>query len=93
MAFASKQQISMRPHESMTLIQAGESTKLRAPTPVGLLLEEDEAIDVLTRYPQVSIFISISGPEKRNLLISDGHVDAITSIVNALMRVPVSDHL
>ena len=101
MAFAPEQQISMRPCESIpsymtTLIQSGESTELHTLRPVGLLLEEDEAMDILTQYPSVAAhpFSSLSVDLKKEIfLISDGHVGFITSIVHALKKVPVSVHL
>ena len=95
MVFAPEQQISLRPDESINdylpiSTQSGGSTGFR---PVGLLLKEDEAIDVLTRYASVGIQPSLSllADLKRELfLISDGHVGLLTSLVDILRKVPVS---
>ena len=80
----------------MTSIQSGESTELHTLRPVGLLLEEYEAIDILTQYPSVVAhpFSSLSADLiKEIFLISDGHVGFITSIIHALKKIPVSIHL
>ena len=60
----------MRPDESINhnlpiSIQSGESSR-----PVGLLLEEDEAIDVLTQFASTTIQppISLSADLKKELL-------------------------
>ena len=98
MVFAPEQQISLRPDESINdylpiSTQSGKSTEFPTYRPVGLLLKEDEAIDVLTRYASVGIQppLSLSADLKRELfLISDGHVGLLTSLVDTLRKVPVS---
>jgi len=95
MVFAPDQQISMRPQESIDgyiSVQSGESTELRACGPVGLLLEEDEAIDVLTRYPLVAMHPppSLSVDLMKKSLISDGHAGFIISLLRILENVLVS---
>lgn len=96
MIFAPAQQISMRPDESINdflplIIQSSKSTKFRTCSPVGLLLKEDEAIDVLTRCASTTIRYSLSEDLKRRLfIISDGHVGLLISLVDVLRKVPVS---
>jgi len=98
MNFATEQQISMRPVESIEdngriLTQSGKTTKWHICRPVGLLLEEDEAIDVLTRYPRATMqpCPSISASLKKELfLITDGHVGCITSLLRILGEVRVN---
>ena len=96
MVFAPNQQISMRPGIDDNLpifIQYGESAELRACRPVGLLLKEDETIDLLTRYTSAAMQPSPSllADLKRELfLISGGHVGLLIGIVDILPRVPVS---
>jgi hypothetical protein len=93
MVFAAEQQIAMRPDESINpnlpiSIQSGESSR-----PVGLLLEEDEAIDVLTQFASTTMQppISLSADLKKELfLISDGHAGLLLDLVPVLKRVPVS---
>jgi hypothetical protein len=93
MVFAAGQQIAMRPDESINhnlpiSIQSGESSR-----PVGLLLEEDEAIDVLTQFASTTIQprISLSADLKKELFqISDGHAGLLLDLVPVLKRVPVS---
>ena len=93
MVFAAGQQIAMRPDESINpnlpiSLQSGESSR-----PVGLLLEEDEAIDVLTQYASTAIQppISLSADLKNELFqISDGHAGLLLDLVSVLKRVPVS---
>ena len=93
MVFAAGQQIAMRPEESINpnlpiSIQSGES--LRS---VGLLLEEDEATDVLTRFASTTIQppIPLSADLKKELfLITDGHAGLLLDLVPVLKRVPVS---
>jgi len=97
MNFATEQQISMRPMESIEdneriLTQSGKTTKWHICRPVGLLLEEDEAIDVLTRYLRATMqpCPSISAGLKKELfLITDGHVGCITSLVRIITDVRV----
>jgi hypothetical protein len=73
MAFAAGQQISMQPDESIN-VHLPISRQL---TPVGLLLDEDEAIDVMTRYASTTMQPSPSlsaDLKKEFFLISNGHV-------------------
>ena len=91
---APEQQISMRLEKDIdnlpTFIQSSTSTELRPCRPVGLLLKEDEAMDVLTQYAPDTIQLSLSADLKRELfLISDGHAGLLTSLVNILVKVPV----
>jgi hypothetical protein len=98
MVFAPEQQIGLRPDESIDRdlpisIWSGGSTEMHTCRPVGLLLEEDEAIDVLTRYASTAIQppISLSADLKKELfLISDGHAGLLLDLVSVLKRVPVS---
>jgi len=97
MAFTSEQQIGLRPVESIDrelsiLLQLDESTQKRTSRPVGLLLEEDEAIDILTRYTSVvDPQLSLSADLKKELFqISDGHAGLLRDLVLILNRVPVS---
>jgi len=93
MVFAAEQQIAMRPDESINpdppiSLQSDESSR-----PVGLLLEEDEAIDVLTQFASTAIQppISLSADLKKELFqISDGHAGLLLDLVRVLKRVPVS---
>ena len=93
MVFAPEQQISLRPEKDFDnnpqiFIQSGKSAKLHTCRPAGLLLKEDEAIDILTRYTS---FLSLSADLKRELfLISDGHVGLLIGLINVLPRVPVN---
>ncbi|KAL4773170.1 hypothetical protein BDW60DRAFT_28635 [Aspergillus nidulans var. acristatus] len=82
MIFSADQQISLRPDENA-----------RWPwKPIGLLLDEDEANEVVERY--ASIFMTNCGPVltqdlKQGLfLASNGHVGLITSLINLLSSVP-----
>jgi hypothetical protein len=97
MIFTSEQQIGLRPEESIdrdlsTSIQSGESTGKHTCRPVGLLLEEDEAIDTLTRFTSVvDPHLSLSADLKKELFqISDGHAGLLRDLVLILNRVPVS---
>jgi hypothetical protein len=98
MVFAREQQIAMRPDESINRylpisIRSGGSTEMHICRPVGLLLEEDEAIDVLTRHASTAIQppLSLSADLKKELfLISDGHAGLLLDLVSVLKRVPVS---
>ena len=61
--------------------------------PVGLLLEEHEAMHIPTKYPPgVNVpFPPLSADLKKYIfLISDGHVGFVTSLVHAFKEVPVS---
>jgi hypothetical protein len=95
MVFAPKQQISLRPEKDFDdnlpiFIQSGKSTELHTCRPVGLLLGEDEAMDILTQYA-IESSLSLSADLKKELfLISDGHVGLLTSLVDILLKVPVS---
>jgi len=81
MVFAPGQQIGMRPDESIDRdlpisIRSSESTEWHTLQPVGLLLEEDETIDLLTRYTSAVMQprLSLSADLKKELfLITDGH--------------------
>ena len=98
MVFAAAQQIAMRPDESIdrylpTLIQSDERIEMYTIRPVGLLFDEDEAIDVLTRYASAAVQppLSLSADLKKELfLISDGHPGLLLDLVLVLKRVPVS---
>jgi hypothetical protein len=86
MVFAAEQQISLRPDEYQLI-------EWRPWRPVGLLLDEDEAIDILTRYTSATIYPSpsLSADLKKGFfLISNGHVGLLTSLVRVLQDVPVS---
>ena len=96
MVFAPKQQISLRSEIDDNLpifVQSGESTELHTCRPVGLLLKEDEAIDVQTRYASAAMqpSPSLSADLKRELfLISGGHAGLLVGLVNVLPNIPVS---
>jgi hypothetical protein len=63
------------------------------PGPIGLLLEEDEAIDVMERYTSTirHLFLSLLADLQTELfLISDGHVGVLTALLGVLREVPVS---
>ena len=90
MVFAAEQQVSMRPDESIDDQLPISSQSFR---PVGLLLDEDEAIDVVTRYALATIqpSPSLSADLKKGFfLISEGHAGLLTSLVRVLQNVPVS---
>jgi hypothetical protein len=90
MVFAAEQQVSMRPDESIDDQLPISSRSFR---PVGLLLDEDEAIDVVTRYALTTIqpSPSLSADLKKGFfLISEGHAGLLTSLVRVLQNVPVS---
>ena len=91
MVFAPRQQISMRPHESVSSDMPTSTQVGRRP--VGLLLEEHEAMHILTKYPPVVNvpFPPLSADLKKYIfLIGDGHVGFVTSLVRAFKEVPVS---
>jgi hypothetical protein len=98
MVFAAEQQISMRPDESIKNnlrfpIRPGENTEFHTCTPVGLLLDEDEAIDIVTRYTSATIQPppSLSADLKKGFFLSsNGHAGLLTSLVRLLRDVPVS---
>jgi hypothetical protein len=90
MVFAAEQQISLRPDEN---IEDYHPASLLSWKPVGLLLDEDEAIDVVTRYASTTIqpSPSLSADLKKGFsLICGGHVGLLTSLVRVLQDVPVS---
>ena len=90
MVFAAEQQISLRPDESINKYQP---INWRPWRPVGLLLDEDEAMAVLTLYPSATICPppSLSADLKKGFfIISNGHVGLLTSLVRVLQDVPVS---
>ena len=90
MVFAAEQQISLRPDEN---IEEYGPIEWRSWKPVGLLLDEDEAIDILTRYTSATIYPppSLSADLKKGFfIISNGHVGLLTSLVRVLQDVPVS---
>ena len=80
----------MRPDESIDDQLPISSQSFR---PVGLLLDEDEAIDVVTRYALAAIHPSpsLSADLKKGFfLFSEGHAGLLTSLLRALQSVPVS---
>jgi hypothetical protein len=98
MIFASDQVISMRPNECIgpnlpILMWSDGGTSLYVPRPLGLLLEEYEAIDVMERY-----ILTIGHPspplaedlKKELFLISDGHVGVLRALLVILKEVKVS---
>jgi hypothetical protein len=90
MVFAAEQQISMRPDEN---IEGYRPHPLQTWIPVGLLLDENEAIDVSTRFASYGMHpgVSLTADLKKELfLVSDGHVGLLVSLIGALRLVPVS---
>lgn len=60
-------------------------------TPVGLLLEEGGAIDVMKRYESIVGYQFLSAELQWHLfLISGGHAGTLRSLPDGLLRVPVS---
>ena len=98
MVFAANQQISLRPDESIgdylpILTWSSGNTELHTCRPVGLLLNEDETIDVVTRYASAAIHPSpsLSADLKKGFfLFSEGHAGLLTSLLRALQSIPVS---
>jgi hypothetical protein len=98
MVFAAEQQISLRPGESIGDYLPipklpSESTEFHTYRPVGLLFDEDEAIDIVTRYASTAIQppLSLSTDLERGFfLFSEGHAGLLTSLIFALRNVPVS---
>lgn len=89
MVFATEQQISLQPEKCIET----HSLRLLPWKPVGLLLDEDEAIEVVGRYTSVIIRSSIAlTPDlKRGFFAcSNGHVGLLTSLIRVLQDVPVS---
>ena len=81
MDFHAPQMISVRPDESV----------LDFWDPVGLLLEEDEATDIMNRYEPTAGYPFLSSELQRHLfLITGGHAGALTSLLGLLPKVPVS---
>lgn len=95
MTFASGQQVSLRPDESIDAnqpIYLGGS-ELHTCRPVGLLLNMNEAINVVTQYTSTSMQPSLSLSEDLTIelfLISDGHAGLLVNLADMLGRVPVS---
>lgn len=90
MVFGAEQQISLRPDED---IEDYGPDSLLSWRPVGLLLDENEAMDVMTRYASIIIRPSLSltsDLKKGFFLSSDGHVGLLTSLIRVLQDVPVS---
>ena len=90
MTFLPEQQISMRQDEN---IEDYLPTSLPSWRPVGLLLDEDEAIDIVTKYASTAVRPSPSltaDLKKEFFLISGGHVGLLISLLDLLKRVPVS---
>lgn len=90
MVFGAEQQISLRPEESISDHGLGPLLPWK---PVGLLLDENEAIDVVTRYAFTVIRPSLSltpDLKKGFFLSSNGHVGLLTSLTRVLQDVPVS---
>jgi hypothetical protein len=94
MVFAAGQQIALRPDESIDnrLPMARKSTRSSTWRPVGLLLDEDEAIDIVTRYASAATpSPSLSEEAKKGFFqVSGGHAGLLTSLVNGLQDIPVS---
>jgi hypothetical protein len=95
MSFAPAQEIALRPEESisdvLTPLWSVEHTEMRIVSPVGLLLDEDEAIDIVTGYAQACIqpTPSLSAGLKKTLFrISNGHAGLLTDLVSVLQDVP-----
>lgn len=75
------QMISLRPDESV----------LGVWRPVGLLPEEDEASDVMKLCGLANGYRALSAELQRHLfLVTDGHAGALTSLLDLLLKVPVS---
>jgi hypothetical protein len=89
MVCAAGQQISLRSDEN---IEDYHSTLLLSWKPVGLLLDEDEAIEIVIRHtlaaPQLSPPLS-ADLKKGLFLISGGHAGLLTSLIRVLEKVPV----
>jgi hypothetical protein len=98
MVFAAGQQIALRSDESIDdrlpiRVVSSESAERHTRRPVGLLLDEDETIDVVTRYASAAMHPSPSLSEdlkKGFFQFSEGHAGLLTSLLFALSRVPVS---
>ncbi|PYI09961.1 hypothetical protein BO78DRAFT_435397 [Aspergillus sclerotiicarbonarius CBS 121057] len=88
MTFGSGQCISLRPSKDVGDTGLG---RMRFWKPVGLLLDENEAIDVVTRYASTSLQPSPSltpDLKKGFFLTSNGHVGLLTSLIRVLQDVP-----
>jgi hypothetical protein len=96
MSFASGQQISLRPDESIDTdlpIYIRSVGGLHTCRPVGLLLKKNEAINVLTQYTSTSGQPSPSLSEDLKIelfLLSNGHAGILIDLADILSRVPVS---
>jgi len=95
MVFSSGQQISLRPEESIDAdqpiyIRSIEGSKLHTCRAVGLLLEKNEAINVLTQYTTcMQPSLALSEDLKIELfLISNGHAGLLIDLVDMISRVP-----
>ncbi|KAL3454962.1 hypothetical protein BJX64DRAFT_273180 [Aspergillus heterothallicus] len=87
MVFATEQQISLQPEKCVEI----HSLRLLPWRPVGLLLDEDEAIEVVGRYASVIIrsSIALTLDLKRGFFAcSNGHVGLLTSLTRVLQDVP-----
>ncbi|KAL4961801.1 uncharacterized protein BDV14DRAFT_192003 [Aspergillus stella-maris] len=87
MVFATEQQISLQPEERIEAHSLG----LLPWRPVGLLLDEDEAMEVVGRYASAVIRPSIvlTPDLKRGFFAcSNGHVGLLTSLTRVLQDVP-----
>ncbi|KAL4936667.1 hypothetical protein BDV06DRAFT_216484 [Aspergillus oleicola] len=85
--FATEQQISLQPEERFETHSLG----LLPWRPVGLLLDEDEAMEVVGRYASVAIrpYIALTPDLKRGFFAcSNGHVGLLTSLTRVLQDVP-----
>jgi hypothetical protein len=90
MDFGAEQQISLRPDENIE--DYGPDSLLKW-SPVGLLLDINEAIDIMTQYAsnviRPSLFLTADLKEGF-FLSSNGHVGLLTSLIRVLQDVPVS---
>ncbi|KAB8228966.1 uncharacterized protein BDW43DRAFT_322502 [Aspergillus alliaceus] len=87
MVFAAEQQISLRPAEGVETHSLG----LLPWRPVGLLLDEDEAMEVVGCYASIVIRPSIAlTPDLKQgfFACSNGHVGLLTSLTRVLQDVP-----
>ena len=90
MIFGAEQQISLRPDEN---IEDYGPDSLLTWSPVGLLLDMNEAIDIMTRYASNIIrpSLSLTADLKEGFFLSsNGHVGLLTSLIRVLQDVPVS---
>lgn len=90
MVFGAEQQISLRPDEN---IEDYAPDSLLSWRPVSLLFDENEAMDIITRYASIIIqpSLSLTADLKKGFFMSTNrHVGLLTSIVRILQDVPVS---